>query len=58
MSMLLKGHAVSLPEIKNQQRRKFDKSCRVRIGCAYVKKAKNRKINGEKGGNKQKNQDS
>jgi len=58
MSMLLKSNAVDLPEIKNQQGRKFDKPCRVRIGCAYVKKAKNKKINGEKGGNKQKKQDS
>jgi len=58
MSMLLKSHAAGLPESKNQQGRKFDKSCRVRIGCAYVKKAKNKKINGEKGGNKQRKQDS
>ena len=56
--MLLKSHAAGLPESKNQQGRKFDKSCRVRIGCAYVKKAKNKKINGEKGGNKQRKQDS
>jgi len=26
MSKLLKSHAVSLPEIKNQQRRKFDEA--------------------------------
>jgi len=32
--------------------------CRVRIGWAHVKKAKNKKINGEKGGNKQTKQDS
>jgi len=31
MSKLLKSHAVGLPEIKNQQGRKFDKTCRVRI---------------------------
>jgi len=58
MSMLLKGHAVGLTESKNQQGRKFDKSCRVRIRCAYVKKAKNKKINDWKGGNKQRKQDS
>jgi len=39
MSKLLKCHAVGLPEIKNQQGRKFDETCRVRI-YAYVKKAK------------------
>jgi len=31
MSKLLKNHAVSLPEIENQQRRKFDETCRARI---------------------------
>jgi len=31
MSELLKSHAVSLPEMKNQQGRKFDEICRVRI---------------------------
>jgi len=30
MSKLLKSHAVSLPEIKNHQGRKFDELCRVR----------------------------
>ena len=47
-----KSHAVALPEIKNQQVRKFDETCRVRT-YAYVKKAKNRKINDEKGCDKQ-----
>jgi len=27
----VKSHAVSLPEIKNQQERKFDEICRARI---------------------------
>jgi len=31
MSKLLKNHALGIPEIKNQQRRKFGKSCRIRI---------------------------
>jgi len=31
MSKLLKCDAVTLPEIKNQQGRKFDETCRVRI---------------------------
>jgi len=31
MSKLLKGHAVGLPKIKNQQGRKFDETCHVRI---------------------------
>jgi len=31
MRKLLKNHAVSLPEIKNQQGRKFDETCWVRI---------------------------
>jgi len=31
MSKLLKSHAVGLSETKNQQGRKFDETCRVRI---------------------------
>jgi len=31
MSKLLKCHAVSLPEIKNQQGETFDETCRFRI---------------------------
>jgi len=31
MSKLLKSYAVSLPEIKNQQGRNFDGTCRVRM---------------------------
>jgi len=37
MSKLLKSHAVGLPEFKNQQERKFDEACRVRI-CICEKK--------------------
>jgi len=55
MSKLLKSRAVSLPEIKNQQGRKFDETCRLRI--CNLNKAKTRKIN-KKGGDKQKKQDS
>ena len=55
MSEPLKNHAVVLPEIKNQQGRKFNETCLVPI-YAYVRKAKNRKINDEKGGDKQKKQ--
>jgi len=53
MSKLLKSRAVGLSEIKNQQGRKFDETCWVTI-YAYVKKAKNRKINDKKCGDKQK----
>jgi len=56
MSKPLKSHVVSLLEIKNQQRRKFDATCRIRI--CVCKETKNRKINSKKGGDKQKNQDS
>jgi len=56
MNKLLKSHDVALPEIKNQQEENFTK--RVGFVYAYVKKAKNRKINDEKGGDKQKKQDS
>jgi len=31
MSKLLKSHAVSLPKINNQLRRKFDETCRARM---------------------------
>jgi len=31
MSKLLKSHAVSLAEVKNQQGKIFDKACRVHI---------------------------
>jgi len=55
MSKLLKSDAVGLPEFKNQQERKFDEACRVRI-CICEKK--NRKSNDEKSGDKQKKQDS
>jgi len=42
MSKLIKSHAVNLPEIKNQQGRKFDETCRVRICiCKESKKQKN-----------------
>jgi len=42
MKKVLKNHAVSLPEIKNQQRRKFGKSCRIRICiCKASQKFKN-----------------
>jgi len=42
MSKLLKSHAVSLPEMKNKQGRKFDETCRVRISiCKESKKLKN-----------------
>jgi len=42
MSKLLKSHAVSLPEIKNQQERKFDETYWVRICiCKENKKLKN-----------------
>ena len=60
MSKLLKSHAVGLPEIKNQQVRKFE-ICffwKIWFVYAYVKKAKNRKINDKKGGEKQQKQDS
>jgi len=56
MNTLLQNHAAGLPEAKKHQGRKFDETCRVRI-YAYVKKTKNRKINDEKGGDKQKKQD-
>jgi len=46
---------VGLPEIKNQQGRKFDETCRVRI--FICKESKNRKIDDEKGSDKQKKQD-
>jgi len=55
MSKLLTYHAFGLPEIKNQQRRKFGESCRV---YAYVKQTKKAKINDEKGGDKPKKQNS
>jgi len=38
MSKLLKSHAVGLPEVKNQQGRKFDETCRVRICICEEKK--------------------
>jgi len=39
VSKLLKSHAVSLPEIKNQQGRNFDETCRIRIRlCKKAKK--------------------
>jgi len=41
---------------KNQQGRKFDETCRVRI--SICKKSKNWKITNEKDGDKQKKQDS
>jgi len=43
-----KKHALGLPEIKNQQQqgKKFDETCRVRI-CT-CKANKNRKINDDK----------
>jgi len=47
---------VNLPEIKNQQGGKFDETCG--FVYSYAKKAKNRKINDEKGGDKQKKQES
>jgi len=58
MSKLLNRHAVGLPEIKNQQQqgRKFDETCQVRI--CICKESKNRKINDGKDGNKEKKQDS
>jgi len=58
MSKLLKSHAADLSEIKNQQQqgRKFDETCRVRI-CICTE-SKNRKINDDKNGNKEKKQDS
>jgi len=42
MSKLLKSQAVSLPETKNQQGRKFDEICRVRLClCRESKRQKN-----------------
>jgi len=42
MSKLLRNHAVGSLEIKNQQGRKFDETCRVRISiCKQSKKLKN-----------------
>jgi len=59
MSKLLKSHAVSLPEIKNHQgNREENLTNHVGLVYAYVKNAKNRKINDGKGGDKQKIQDS
>jgi len=46
---------VGLPESKNQQEKNLTKH--VGFVYAYVKKAKNRKTNDEKGGDKQKKQD-
>ena len=57
MSELFKSHEVSLPGIKNQQGRHFDETY-VGFVYAYATKAKNRKINDGKGGDKQKKQDS
>jgi len=51
-----KCHAVSSPEIKNQQGRKFDETCCVRI--SMCKESKNWKIKDEKDSDKQKKQDS
>jgi len=48
---------VVLPEIENQQGRKFDETCRVRICICKESKIK-RNINDAKGGNKQKKQPS
>jgi len=52
MSKPLKSHALGLPEIKNQQRSKFDESCRVRLCICKASK------NAEKGGDKPKKQNS
>jgi len=41
---------------KNRQGGKFDETCG--FVCVYAKRAKNRKINDEKGGDKQKKQES
>jgi len=50
----MKRHAVGLPEIKHQQLqgRKFDETFRVHI--CICKESKNRKINDDTDGNKQK----
>jgi len=53
MSEPLKSHAEGLLEIKNQQgNREENLTNHVRFVYAYVKNAKNRKINDEKGGDK------
>jgi len=54
MSKLSKSHVVALLETKNQQERKYGKTCRVRTICKESKKL----INNEEGGDKQKKQDS
>ena len=56
MSKLLKIHAVSLLEIKTNREENLTKH--VGFAYAYVKKAKNIKINNKEGGDKQKKQDS
>jgi len=57
MSKLLKSHAVSLPpRLKTNREENLTKH--VGFVYAYIKKAKNRRINKKKGGDKQKNQDS
>jgi len=48
MSKLLKCLAASLPEIKNQQGRKCDDTCRVHTRL-WKESKKKRKINDEKG---------
>jgi len=54
MSRLLKSHAVGLPEIKNQQcNREENLTNHLGFVYAYVKNAKNGKIDDEKGGDKQ-----
>jgi len=52
MSKMLKSHAASLSETKNQQEGKFDMTCCVHT--CICKKAKNRKSNDEKCGDKEK----
>jgi len=59
MIKLLNSHAVSLPEIKNQQgNREENLMNHVGFVYAYVKHGKNRKINDVKGDDKQKKRDS
>jgi len=41
MSEQLKSHVVGVTEIENQQGRKFDETCRVRICISKEKKLKN-----------------
>jgi len=58
MSKLFKYHAVSYLTGDLKTNREGSLTKHVGFAYAYAKKAKNRKINDEKGGNKQKKQES